>query len=277
MANEKTIEPGSASWALHTSEPALRMLLREKAAAHGALVCTTDPGQYDYLLEYHLSGNPPGYHVSLVKTGSKAPGPVEISFIRGRLAHRRKYGGGRGQELARAIGLKKGRNPSVWDLTAGLGRDGFVLATLGCQVTLVERSFVLYELLRNALEHGMLDEDVRPAIQRMQLVHADAMDYLRDHADDVPEVIYLDPMYPHRGKSALVKKEMRFLRDLVGTDDDAALVLQQSLPVARDRVVVKRPATASALPGPKPTTQVASKNTRYDIYITHQDSLNKLS
>ncbi|MFO1350284.1 MAG: class I SAM-dependent methyltransferase [Gammaproteobacteria bacterium] len=39
---------------------------------------------------------------------------------------------------------------------------------------------------------------------------------------DFPEVIYLDPMYPERSKAALVKKESRVLRELVGPDDDAA-------------------------------------------------------
>lgn len=268
MSIAHPIEPGKASWALHTDEPALQAVLQQKAAEYGAKVCTTDTQYYDYLLEYAACSHPPGFTVSLVKTGPDAPGPVAIDFISGKLAHRRKYGGGRGQELARAIGLKKGRNPSVWDLTAGLGRDSFVLANLGCQVVLVERSCILYELLRNALDHGLMDEDTRPVLARMQLAHADAIEFLCAHTDNPADVIYMDPMYPHRSKSALVKKEMRFLRDLVGTDEDASKVLQQSLQIARERVVVKRPVAAPPLPGPAPSTQVASKNTRYDIYIT---------
>lgn len=270
MSKASAIEPGKASWALHTDESALQAVLQQKAVQYGAKICTADTHNVDYLLEYAISSNPPGFTVSLVKTGRDAPGPVAIDFIRGKLAHRRKYGGGRGQELARAIGLKKGRNPDVWDLTAGLGRDSFVLANLGCQVTLVERSCILYELLCNALARGLMDEDTRPVLERMQLVHADAIEFLRAHTENPADVIYMDPMYPHRSKSALVKKEMRFLRDLVGTDADASEVLQMGLQVAHDRVVVKRPVAAPPLQGPGPSTQITSKNTRYDIYITHR-------
>ncbi len=33
-----------------------------------------------------------------------------------------------------------------------------------------------------------------------------------------PQVVYLDPMFPHKQKSALVKKEMRVFQSLVGPD-----------------------------------------------------------
>lgn len=60
-----------------------------------------------------------------------------------------------------------------------------------------------------------------------------------------PDVVYLDPMYPHRQKSALVKKEMRVFQSLVGNDDDADSLLIPAMTIAKRRVVVKRPNYAS--------------------------------
>jgi len=62
--------------------------------------------------------------------------PIWIDFTEGKNAHRRKFGGGRGQALAKAVSLKHGKTPSIIDCTAGYGRDAFVLATLGCKITL---------------------------------------------------------------------------------------------------------------------------------------------
>ena len=74
---------------------------------------------------------------------------IHIDFISGDLAHRQKYGGGRGQSIAKAIGLKQGTPPpSVLDATAGLAKDAYVLACLGCSMTLVERSTIIIELMK---------------------------------------------------------------------------------------------------------------------------------
>jgi 16S rRNA (guanine1516-N2)-methyltransferase len=103
----------------------------------------------------------------------------------------------------------------------------------------------------------------------MQLVHADSKIYFQQPAEaDRPDVVYLDPMYPHRSKSALVKKEMRYARAIVGDDEEAPALLATALKTAKERVVVKRPRSAKPLAGPKPTVAIESKNTRYDIYVT---------
>lgn len=82
-----------------------------------------------------------------------------------------------------------------------------------------------------------------------------------------PAVVYLDPMYPHRSKSALVKKEMRILRILVGDDEDSAKLLTSALQVANKRVVVKRPAYAPPLTGLEPNLVFKTKNNRFDVYL----------
>lgn len=192
---------------------------------------------------------------------------VHIDFVHGKLAHRRQFGGGRGQALTKAIGMKHGINPTVVDATAGLGRDAFILASLGAQVTMVERSPILAALLEDGLQRLANESELSDCAQ-LQLVHANAIEWLQQQSKKNirPEVVYLDPMYPHRSKSALVKKEMRVLRALVGDDDDAGLLLQAARQCATKRVVVKRPKGAPQVGNGKPSGNVQSKNTRYDIY-----------
>ncbi|MEJ1336631.1 MAG: class I SAM-dependent methyltransferase [Candidatus Sedimenticola sp. (ex Thyasira tokunagai)] len=206
--------------------------------------------------------------LELRESGKKAPGPVYIDFLSGKSAHRRRFGGGRGQPLARAVGLKQGRTPSVLDATAGLGRDAFVLASLGCEVCMVERSPVIAALLEDALLRAQDDAEVSVIVSRMKLLRGDAKEQLLALPQEAwPDVVYMDPMYPHREKSALVKKEMRTFRALVGGDEDSAELLEAARKVARNRVVVKRPAKAATLDEIKPSMAITSPNTRYDVYL----------
>jgi len=199
---------------------------------------------------------------------------VHVDLVGGALAHRRQYGGGRGQPIARAVGLKHGATPTVLDATAGLARDACILAGLGCSITLVERSPVLFALLCDGIQRGLLEQSSTGMLCNiMNLVNADARLYLAHASDEaLPEVIYLDPMYPERKKSALVKKDMQILQRLLmetpAASDDSADLLRVALAHARKRVVVKRPIHARALAGPAPTTSISSRKTRYDVYLT---------
>jgi 16S rRNA (guanine1516-N2)-methyltransferase len=206
--------------------------------------------------------------LGLASTGDDFKGNVHIDFVHGKLGHRRQFGGGRGQALAKAIGMKHGINPSVVDATAGLGRDAFILASLGAQVTMIERSTILAALLEDGLKRLAAEPKLSDIAQQLHLANANAIEWLQQQVEtpDRPEVVYLDPMYPHRSKSALVKKEMRALRALVGDDEDAALLLQAARQCALKRVVVKRPKGAALIGDGKPSGNVQSKNTRYDIY-----------
>ena len=211
--------------------------------------------------------------LQLVQTGKGAPGPVYVDFVHGAQAHRRRFGGGRGQTIARAVGLKGGSNPRVLDATGGLGRDAFVLASLGCEVTLLERSPMVAALLADGLARAAQDRELADWIgQRMRLIHADAlewMDQLAALGDSAkPDVVYLDPMFPHRQKSALVKKEMRLFQQLVGEDAAAAQLLPPARVIARKRVVVKRPDYASPLGGEAPSMAITGKKHRYDVYLS---------
>ena len=196
-------------------------------------------------------------------------GSVFVDFVGGKSRHRRLFGGGRGQPLARAIGLKSGMSPTVIDATPGMGQDAFVLASLGCVVTMVERSPAVAALLVDALARASSDIEVGGLVaEHLSVRLADTKDYLAGLATaDRPQVVYLDPMYPERRKSALVKKEMRLLQALVGEDTDSADLLGTALTCASHRVVVKRPAGATPIGNHKANASIASKNTRYDVYV----------
>jgi 16S rRNA (guanine1516-N2)-methyltransferase len=208
--------------------------------------------------------------LALQQTGRKAPGPVRADFVQGAVDHRRKQGGGKGQMIAKAVGLKAGVYPQVLDLTAGLGRDAFVLASLGCSVQLVERSPVVHALLEDGLMRARLfaeeqDQELLQILLRMQLIRADGREYLQA-LTSTPDVIYLDPMFPERDKSADVKKEMRAFHSLVGRDEDSGELLTLALQKAGYRVVVKRPRRAPFLADQPPGYQLEGKSSRYDIY-----------
>ncbi len=93
-----------------------------------------------------------------------------------------------------------------------------------------------------------------------------AIDLMRVWTDEAPQVIYLDPMFPHRDKAALVKKEMRLFRPLAGDDDDAPALLEAALALATHRVVVKRPRKAPTIAGVQPGYALEGKSSRFDIY-----------
>ncbi|EDY86909.1 conserved hypothetical protein [gamma proteobacterium HTCC5015] len=190
---------------------------------------------------------------------------LTIDWVGGKAGHRRQFGGGRGQPLAKAVGLKAGLTPHIVDATGGLGRDAFVLATLGCSITLIERHPIIYSLLYSAHQRALACTECCDIAQRIQLIHDDASQWLQHHSD-VAQVIYLDPMYPHRNKSALVKKDMRLFRALAGDDQDANQLLDAALSSGAARVVVKRPKGAAPLGQRPASSAVSSKNTRYDLY-----------
>jgi 16S rRNA (guanine1516-N2)-methyltransferase len=204
-----------------------------------------------------------------LRSGDKfSDGPVFAEFISGKMGYRRAQGLGRRQPLGRAVGLKKGEFPTVLDATPGLGRDGFVLACLGCSVRWVERSVIVAALLQDGLNRACTDPASKQIIeQNISLEVGDAQDIMLAGLEP-EEVVYLDPMYPHRTKSALVKKEMRRLRLVVGGDEDSDSLLDRALRYAKNRVVVKRPHPSKPLGNRVPDFAIPGKKTRFDVYLT---------
>jgi len=204
--------------------------------------------------------------LQLQQLGADSSGPVRVDFVEGAVAHRRLFGGGSGQMIAKAVGIQPGVRPRVLDATAGLGKDAFVLASLGCNMSLIERQPIIAALLEDGLARGLRDREVGQIIAQMRLLTGNSIDLIRAWEGEPPQVIYLDPMFPHREKTALVKKEMRLFRPLVGDDMDAPALLEAALALATHRVVVKRPRKAPCIDGPKPSYALDGKSSRYDIY-----------
>ncbi len=203
-------------------------------------------------------------------TGKKQSGAVFADFVHGACDHRRKYGGGKGQAIAKAVGLQSIKKPpTVLDCTAGLGRDAFVLAALGCQVTLLERSPIVFALLEDGLRRGMESSKIRPFVQNMHLIQTSATDYFSSLAPNTKkhDIVYLDPMFPHKQKSAEVKKEMQCLQSLLADDSDEEDLLPLALAHACYRVVVKRPRTAQDLNNTQPYYRLEGKRNRFDVYV----------
>lgn len=211
-------------------------------------------------------------------TGKGVPNPIVVDFMEGANAHRRLFGGGKNQLIAKAVGLKSSYRPYVLDVTAGLGQDGFVLATLGCEVKLLERVPVIFELLNDGLLRAekSAQADLQTIVSRMSVICQDSLTYLSASESatvSIPDVIYVDPMFPEREKSALVKKNMAVFQSLVDGDMDAGELLALALTKAKYRVVIKRPRKALSLAEqfpekklPKASLVLEGKSSRYDIY-----------
>jgi 16S rRNA (guanine1516-N2)-methyltransferase len=199
-------------------------------------------------------------------------GPVFADFVRGRTAARHRQPGLAGDPLIRALGARE-RACTVLDATAGLGRDAFLMAAAGACVTAVERSVVLAALLQDGLERAARDPVAGPIIrERLRLVADDARTVLAALPPaGRPDVVYIDPMFPNRSKSALSKKEMRICRIVAGEDPDAGDLFAVARQVASRRVVVKRWLRASPL-GERPDIQYRGQSIRYDVYLARNPS-----
>jgi 16S rRNA (guanine1516-N2)-methyltransferase len=205
----------------------------------------------------------------LQRTGKNAPGPVAVEFGSAAMRHRRR--GGQNELLGRAVGVGKKSPLRVMDGTAGLGKDSFVLADLGCEVVLCERNPLIGELLASGLEVASVSADawLLGVISRLTLHSGDMRDVVWSQLEPI-DTIYMDPMFPGRGKSASVKKEMALFQALLESDAglaDADLLLPWALEQEVARVVVKRPASAPTLAGQKPSHVISGKAIRYDVYV----------
>ncbi|MDA1074328.1 MAG: class I SAM-dependent methyltransferase [Proteobacteria bacterium] len=158
--------------------------------------------------------------------------------------------------LAKAVNATT--HPKVLDVMAGLGRDGFSLAMVGCDLCMVEKALPVWALADDCLH--------RHQIPNVVLHCKDGWDVLCSENIDA-EVVYLDAMYPE-GKKALPGKEMQYLRDLAG-DDNRTIEdwLEGARQVALDRVVLKRRPREAVIG--KPAWQVRTKKVRFDVYRPH--------
>ena len=222
---------------------------------------TGKPASYSFTLGYRND------RLELTQVDETELTSLFVDFLSGPSYYRFKNDRRISQPLAKAVGIKAGYRPDILDCTAGFGEDGFVLAALGCKVTLIERAPVVWALLDDGIRRAAKSNALgQIAKEYMLLVRADSLDYIK-RTGQTFDTIYLDPIFPPRSGSALNKKKMRLLKALVGTDPDASQLLDTALAHAGKRVSVKRPIKADPLGGREPSFSVSAKSSRYDVYL----------
>ena len=225
------------------------------------LQCTSFKKVFDYVLCYEQEG------LGLRSLDENTPGLLRVDFSEKSLSWRLRHSGKK-QAIAKAVGMNAKYSPGVIDATAGLGKDGFILAFLGCTVHLIEQSPILHALLVDGLVRARYCDDslMREAANRITLSCGDSLECLTNLPP--AQVIYIDPMFPKRKKSARVKKNMRVLQKFLPTQATSQELLALSLTCAANRVVVKRPRYAAFLDHRKPDFQLLGKASRYDVYLS---------
>lgn len=196
--------------------------------------------------------------------------PVYVDFVGGAVGHRARSLGQGAELIARAVGVRGQERPYVVDATAGLGRDSFVLASLGCRVLMLENHPVVALMLRDGMQRASQDQQACTAVNRMTLCATDALDWLKGFEQSMsprPDAIYLDPMFAPRSKTAKVKKDMQVMHRLLAGSGDGVGLLDAALKVSGKRVVVKRPAKAAPLQEKEPDFSVGGKTSRFDVYL----------
>jgi 16S rRNA (guanine1516-N2)-methyltransferase len=167
--------------------------------------------------------------------------------------------------LAQAIGRK---TKTIVDATTGWGQDSLHVFRMGYSIRCIERSPVMHELLKDGFIRLSAKEWVlQLSLKVPELLFGNACDVLST-LEDKPECIYIDPMFPaKRKKSALAKKSMTILRDLLGDDEDKEQLFAAAMNTATKKVVVKCSEYAQPLAA-KPNESFKSKLLRYDVYLT---------
>ena len=168
--------------------------------------------------------------------------------------------------LVRAARVKGVPDPLVVDATAGLGEDSMLLAAAGCTVILCERDPVIAALLRDALERAADDCRLSRIVSRMRLEEGDGAITLRS-LERVPDVVYLDPMFPERRKRGATNKKLQLFQRLERPCEDERALMDAALAARPRKVVVKRPLKGPHLGGVKPSSSLTGNVVRYDIVI----------
>lgn len=168
--------------------------------------------------------------------------------------------------LVRAARVRGVEHPTAVDATAGLGEDSLLLAAAGFRVLMFEKDPVIAALLRDALERAASEPGLADVVARMELREQDSVAAL-GALDRSPDVVFLDPMFPGRTKSAAVKKKFQLLHRLERPCEDEEGLLAAALAARPRKVVVKRPPKGPLLAGAKPSYQLTGKAVRYDVLV----------
>lgn len=194
-------------------------------------------------------------------------GAMEISVNFAELHHRTTQGHLQKELLIKAAKIKDTTTGvlSAIDATAGLGEDSFLLAAAGFEVTMFEQNATIAALLRNGIERALQDPLLADVAARMHLVEGDSIKGLKTLAS-APDIIYLDPMFPSKTKTAATKKKFQLLHSLEKPCSNEEELLSAALAARPQKVIVKRPAKGPHLSNIQPAYSLLGKAIRYDVY-----------
>ena len=177
--------------------------------------------------------------------------------------------------LVRAAKIKDSDAPlTALDATAGFGEDSLLLAAAGFHVTLYERNPVVYELLFDTIKRAKNIPELSKIVSRMQVIHEDSIEAMK-HLKSSPDVILLDPMFPERQKSALVKKKLQMIQKLEIPCMDETELLKTAMNAKPKKLIVKRPPKGPYLAGIKPDYSNEGKAVRFDCFVSPYDRIQK--
>ncbi len=186
----------------------------------------------------------------------------DFDSMKGRL----KRGNLSGEMLVKAMRLKDTPEPFVVDATAGMGEDSLLLAAAGFRVALYEYDSVIAALLADALLRAGEIPELGEAVSRMQLFFKDSISAMDEMAER-PDAVYLDPMFPKRQKSGLIKKKFQLLQQLEQPCDNEEELLAATIRLKPKKIVIKRPLKGPFLAGQKPSYSLTGKAIRYDVIM----------
>ena len=214
---------------------------------------------------------PPGLHLQTEQDAlTLTDGILKLSGDFSEMSSRLKQKNLEREMLVKAARIKNGpAEPLLLDATAGMGQDSLLLAASGFHIWLYEYNPVIAALLFDSIRRARLDPDLAVIAARMELRGRDSIAAMREMEKSGirPDVILLDPMFPARTKSALVKKKFQLLKQLECPCTNEAELLGAALALHPKKIVIKRPLKGPYLAGQKPSYSLSGKAIRYDCLV----------
>lgn len=154
-------------------------------------------------------------------------------------------------------------NMKAVDATAGMGEDSFILAAGGYDVELFEHNPITAAVLSDALLRARNTPELKDIAKRMKLAEGDSKELLKKLSYN-PDIIYLDPMFPEKKKSAETKKKLQMLHQIELPCEDEEELVKAAIEAKPKRIIIKRPPDGDNLAGIKPTFFITRKAVRFD-------------
>lgn len=170
------------------------------------------------------------------------------------------------ENIVKAAKIKESLNPICVDMTAGLGEDSFLIAASGFNVYMFESNKTIFTLLKDGLDRAKENELLKDIAERITAINENSIEGISKISSSI-DVVYLDPMFPERQKSSLIKKKFQLLQQLERPCNNGEELLEAAISVKPKKIVIKRPLKAEFLGGRKASYQINGKTIRYDVIV----------